>query len=47
MHHVLERDALAAQGLGPLRIVPDVARGQLALDLGQALALEVVVKGTP
>jgi len=39
--------ALAAQGLGPFGLVPDIRITQLQLDLGQAFLFGSVVKGTP
>jgi len=44
---LVEHGALAAQGLGALRVVPDVGQLQLAIDFFQTLLLGVVVKDTP
>jgi hypothetical protein len=43
----LERRAFLAEILRALRIRPDVRRFELPVDLFEALALAVVVKGTP
>ncbi|MDP9689689.1 UNVERIFIED_ORG: DNA polymerase III delta prime subunit [Pseudomonas mohnii] len=42
-----QRSALAAQFLGVFRFVPDTRIFKLAIDLGQALMLLIVVKDTP
>jgi len=44
---VLQVGALAPQALGTGRIVPDPGLFELPQDLGQALALPLVVKDTP
>jgi hypothetical protein len=43
----VEPGALAAEFLGPLRVLPDGGVLEFAQDLGQPLTLAVVVKGTP
>jgi hypothetical protein len=43
----LEIDALAAESLGTLGIIPDVCGFELALDLYQTIGFGVVVKDTP
>ena len=45
--HQLECGALAAEFLGPLRLLPDTGLAQLELDFRQAVFLDRVVKDTP
>ena len=44
---LLEPRPLLAEGLGTIRLVPDIRFFELALNLGQAFRLSVVVKDTP
>jgi hypothetical protein len=46
-HDLLEPCPFLAEGLGTLGLVPDIRFFELALDLGQAFRLTVVVKDTP
>jgi hypothetical protein len=47
VHHLLERGALAAQGLRALGVVPDVGAFQLPVYFFQTFDLVVEVKDTP
>lgn len=44
---LVQQRALAAQRLGPFRVVPDVGALELAVDFLEAFYLGVVVKDTP
>ena len=45
-NHLLEPRPFLTQGLGTIRLIPDIGLFELALDFGQALRLTVVVKDT-
>jgi hypothetical protein len=45
--NLLELRPFLAEGLGTVGFVPDIGLFELALDLGQAFRLGVVVKDTP
>jgi len=45
--HFLQRGALAIQGLGTLRVIPDIRLLKLATDFFETLLLTREVKDTP